>query len=448
MVADFVGTGRAIRTSVPYNRPDPDRLACERSDAADVRYRSLHHTLAAALALAVALGALQTPLSAIAAEGDIIGSEAVLQVGPLAEVAPEVTMPAGILRTRDGRTLWSRSADTERAMASTTKIMTALVVLDRADLDDTVTVSARAADVGEAEVDLVVGQKITVGELLEATVVRSANDGAYALAEHIAGSVEGFVDLMNEKAVDLGLVHTSFANPHGLDAPGHYTSAEDLVTLATLAMADPRFAGFVSQSSVTVLGENGLKRYDNSNKLLGTYEGADGVKTGWTNKAGYCVVASATREEIGLIAVVLGTDDENERFDEARVLLDWGFEHYAIRQIATAETTAALVPVADYLDRTVAAVVAEDAATPVFDLEGEVTTSIDYVGDVEAPVRAGQRLGTLTVLQGDRLLGQVPLVAAEAVEPPDLWSGVKIWFTRIWRGVFGGPLMATAVPLM
>lgn len=404
--------------------------------------------LCVALLASVVSGVLPGPGVACAAEGDVIGSQAVGTSGALFEAAPVVSMPAGVLRTKDGRTLWSRQAQDERAMASTTKIMTALVVLDNADLSEAVTVSARAAGVGEAEVDLVAGQTLTVGELLEATLVRSANDGAFALAEHVAGSVEEFVTLMNEKAAGLGLAHTSFANPHGLDAPGHYTSAEDLATLASIAMADPRFAGIVSKASVTVAGAGGLKRYDNSNKLLGSYEGADGVKTGWTNKAGYCVVASATRDQVGLIAVVLGTDDENERFSEARALLDWGFEHYAVTTVATAETTAALIPVTDYLDRSVAAVVAEDSAVPVFDLEGDISSSVDVVDDVDAPVAAGQRLGTLTIVQGDRLLVQVPLVAGEAVETPDAWSGVKIWFTRIWRSVFGGPLMASAEALM
>ncbi len=405
-------------------------------------------TLSTALLLSALLGSAHASVPAYGAEGDVIGSTPVVAGDPLAEATPAVTMPSGLLRTRDGRTLWSRNAQDERAMASTTKIMTALVVLDGADPSETVTVSARASGVGEAEVDLVTGQSITVGELLEATLVRSGNDAAYALAEHVGGSVEGFVALMNAKASALGLAHTSFANPHGLDEPGHYTSAEDLATLATIAMADPRFADIVSLPSVTVLGQYGLKRYDNSNKLLGTYEGADGIKTGWTNKAGYCVVASATRGDVGLVAVVLGARDENERFDEARTLLDWGFEHYAVREVAAAETTAALIPVTDYLDRRVAAVVAEDSLVPVFDLEGEVTSTIDFVREVEAPVVAGQRLGTLTVVQGDRLLAQVPLVSANAIERPDAWSRVKIWSTRVWRSVFGGQLMATAVPLM
>ncbi len=420
----------------------------ERSDAAPVRYRVVRLTVSAIIVSCLVIGPLGPVREAVAAPGDFLGTQTVSSEAAGSDLSPEVTMPAGIIRTRDGRTLWSRGADDERAMASTTKIMTALVVLDHAEPEEIVTVSARAAGVGEAEVDLVPGQKLSVGELLEATLVRSANDAAFALAEHVGGSVEGFVDMMNQKAADLGLVHSSFANPHGLDAPGHYTSAADLATLAGIAMADSRFAEIVSQESVSVTGANGLKKYENSNKLLRTYEGADGVKTGWTNKAGYCVVASAVRDEIGFVVVVLGTKGENERFDEARTLLDWGFEHYRSVRVASADTTAALVPVADYLDESVVAVVAEDASAPVFDLDGDITSKIDFVGSVEAPVQAGQRLGTLTVTQGERLLAQVPLVASASVESPDLWSRVKIWFTRVWRSVFGGSLQAQPVSLL
>lgn len=410
------------------------------------RTRTLVIPLVSALLSVVCLAA--QPFHAAAAEGDIIGSQVVGTSGALQGESPDVTMPSGILRTRDGRTLWSRDAQDERAMASTTKIMTALVVLEHTAPSDVVTISTRAADVGEAEVDLVAGQTLTVSELLEAMLVRSANDAAYALAEHVGGSVEGFVAMMNEKAASLGLSHSEFANPHGLDEPGHHTSAEDLATLASIALADEEFAAVVSQASVTVMGADGSKRYDNSNKLLGTYAGADGVKTGWTNQAGYCLVASAMREEVGLIAVVLGTEDEDDRFDQARTLLDWGFEHYAVRHVATAETTAALIPVTDYLDRTVTAVVSQDAAVPVFDLDGEVSATIEYVSEVTAPVEAGQHLGTLTVAQGDRLLAQVPLVASEPVDRPDVWSRVRIWSTRVWRSVFGGPVMAAATSLM
>jgi D-alanyl-D-alanine carboxypeptidase (penicillin-binding protein 5/6) len=383
------------------------------------------------------------------AEDETVGYTTIAQDPTLSAVAPEVTMPSGILRTMDGRTLWSRDPDAQRAMASTTKIMTALVVLEHAEMSDVVTVSRDAAGVGEAEIDLRPGQEITVGMLLEGMLVRSGNDAAIALAEHVGGSLDGFAVMMNQKAADLGLSHSSFVNPHGLDEPGHYSSAQDLATLSTLAMSDPRFAEMVSQPSVMVDdGQGGAKLYESSNKLLGTYEGANGVKTGWTNKAGYCLVASAQRDDIGLVAVVLGTDSEDERFDEARVLLDWGYEHYRPIEVAAAETTAALVPVTDYLDRTVPAVVGESVTVPVFDLDGEISASADVVQEVEAPVLAGQRLGTLTVRQGERLLAQVPIVAVRDVAAPDTWERIEIWFTRIWRSVFGGQLQAPAVPLV
>lgn len=413
----------------------------------------MHHTPGAYLRaipaiIALSLAAVSVIVCGPAVAQDLVGGAPVSGDPALSALVPGVSMPSGVLRTTDGRTLWERSAAAERAMASTTKVMTALVVLDNAELTDTVTVSAAAAAVGEAEVGLVAGETYTVQQLLEATLVHSGNDAAFALAEYVAGDEAAFVALMNEKATQLGLAHTAYTNPHGLDEAGHFTSAADLATLSTVAMADPRFAAIVSMPKVNVRAGGALKSFDSSNKLLGTYEGANGIKTGWTNDAGYCLVASAQRGNVGFIAVVLGTTTENERFEEARALLDWGFAHYTETQVATSEATAALVPVSDYLDRTVTARVAEDAVVPVFDLDGEIVTRVDMVSEVDAPVAAGQRLGTLTVVQGERLLAQVPIVAAADVAAPDAWEAVGIWFTRLWRTVFGGELRAPAVPVM
>lgn len=422
------------------------------TDPARTESRVSAHACAqrALVSLSLAIALLVAPSAwASSAETDRIGGLSVAGDPALASVTPEVSIPAGVLWTGDGRPLWERDADARRAMASTTKLMTALVVLDSADLEEVVTVSRRAASVGEAGVELVAGQKMTVREMLEATLVRSGNDAAFALAEHVAGSVEAFVQRMNDKAAELGLDDTAFDNPHGLDAVGHYTSASDLATLATVVMADERFAAMVTQPSVSVRGTGGsVKVYENSNKLLDSYAGATGVKTGWTSKAGYCVVASAEREEVGLIAVVLGAASEDDRFDQARTLLDWGFDHYALTPVSSAEETAALVSVTDYLDRTVAARVAQTVSVPVFDLDGEVTSRIDVIEEVVAPVVAGQRLGTLTVVQGDRLLAQVALVAAADVPAPDLWESIGIWFTRLWRTLFGGERVAEPVFVM
>lgn len=405
--------------------------------------RCMHALMIAVLALSATLFFAPSATAIERVGGIDVGGEAAL-----AAAAPEVAMPAGVLRTGDGRTLWERDPDVERAMASTTKIMTALVVLDHADPAERVTVSVKAAGVGEAGVGIVAGETYTVRQLLEAMLVHSGNDAAFALAEHVGRDESGFVALMNQKAAALGLSHTAFTNPHGLDEPGHHTSAADLATLSTVAMADPRFAEIVTMPRITVTAGGRSTVFENSNKLLGTYDGANGIKTGWTDDAGYCLVASARRGAISFVAVVLGTASEDDRFEQAREVLDWGFTHYAETQIATAETTAALVPVSDYLDRTVTAVVAEDAAIPVFDLDGEVISRVDMLGEVEAPVVAGQRLGTLTVVQGDRLLAQVPVVASADVPAPGAWETVGIWFTRVWRTVFGGELMAAPVPVM
>jgi len=405
------------------------------------------HTLRALIiALLVAVLSVASPVTAVSLES--IGGISLAENSELVGAAPAVPMPAGVLRTSDGRTLWEREPHEERAMASITKIMTALVVLDNADLSASVAISPQAAAVKESGVDLVAGEHFTVQQLLEATLIPSANDAAYALAEHVAGSEDAFVGLMNQKAAELGLERSAFTNPHGLDEPGHYTCAGDIATLISVAMADPRFAEIVAKPSITWTSGGVSKVYESSNELLGEYEGMLGGKTGFTNQAGYSVVLEAERQGVGLIAVVLGGTSEDDRFEQARTLLDWGFEHYAITEVASGETTAGLVPVTDYLDRTVTAEVAEDALVPVFDLDGEVTSRLDLVSEIDAPVKAGDRLGTLTVVQGTRLLAQVPVVAAADVPEPDTWDSVGIWFTRVWRTMFGGELQATPVRVM
>ena len=364
---------------------------------------------------------------------------------PVVEL-PDLSMPAGMLVTADGRELWAREAEQQRAMASTTKIMTAVVVLESAELDEPVKISAGAASTGESAAGIRAGDTMTVGQLLEAMLVKSGNDAAVALAEHVAGGEESFVGRMNQKAAELDLQHTHFTNPHGLDASEHYTTASDLATLARYAMRFDEFARVVGLEETTVNGSNGSTTLQNSNELIGSYPGATGIKTGWTNKAGYCLAAAAERDGVELTAVVLGTDSEDLRFIEARRLLDWGFEHYSMRTVAEDNDTAGVVAVSDYLDRTVLAVIAEDAEFAVFDIDGEIVSRIDLSNEVKAPVVSGDRLGTLTVTQDDLLLGQVPIVSAYDVDKPGLFARARIAVVRAWRFVFGGPMTAeTAV---
>lgn len=242
--------------------------------------------------------------------------------------APFPTAPSWVLYdVGAGATIASRGADEERAMASVTKIMTGLLVVERADFTDEVTISAAAAATGEKEIDLVAGETVSVEDLFKALMVHSANDAATALAEHIAGSLAGFVDLMNERADSLGLSHTSFANPHGLDATNHYTTANDLLTMTREAMQHEEFAEAVRlQSFAFPPDPDGNPRIaQTTNLMLADYPGMLGVKTGFTNRALLTFVAAAERDGRQVIAVVLGSDGQRAHFADARLLLDYAF---------------------------------------------------------------------------------------------------------------------------
>lgn len=255
--------------------------------------------------------------------------------GVAATTAPDVSAQSWILYDADaGVTLGSRAADDERAMASTTKMMTAYLALKYGDLDDPVTVSQRAADVGEAEVGLLAGETIPLRLLVSALVVRSANDAAMAVAEHISGSVEDFVDLMNDEAAALGLSHTHFANPHGLDADGHYSSARDLLTLGLAAMAFPEYREMaLTETKAFPDAPDGTKRQITStNRLLEEYPGTIGVKTGYTNRALLVMVAAAEQDGRTLFTVVMGSEGAGGHFVDAATLMDWGFDHF--REVA------------------------------------------------------------------------------------------------------------------
>jgi D-alanyl-D-alanine carboxypeptidase (penicillin-binding protein 5/6) len=370
-------------------------------------------------------------------DGDLVGGVAVGAQGALRSAAPDLYIPSGQLATMDGRELWSRDAGARRAMASTTKIMTAVVVLENASLDDLVTVDRPASTVGESGMGLRRGETLSVRRLLEGLLIQSGNDAAVALAEHVAGSVDAFVEMMNAKAKRLDLVNTHYLNPHGLDVPGHYTSAEDLTALSRYAMRDPEFRRIVGTFSTRVVTPKYTHQLTSTNLMLRIYDGATGVKTGWTDEAGYCIVVSARRGDVELVATVLGAASEQGRFGQATRLLDWGFSHYTVTPIATAGERTGNVRVSDYVERTVPSETAETTSVAVLDLAGPVRRRIDLKPEVSAPVVKGQRIGTMTVFQGDRLLAQIPVVAAKDVPAPTFWQSVGFFFIRLWRGIFG-----------
>lgn len=246
---------------------------------------------------------------------------------------PEVTAAAWILYdASSGTVLASHQATQARPMASTTKIMTALVALENADPSEIVTISQNAADTGEREIDLFAGEQLPLGALIKAALIHSANDAATAIAEHVGGTVSGFVDMMNRRAQELGLTETHFANPHGLDAPDHYSSARDLMEMAEVAMEHRLFRDAV-RSRILVFPDapdGSIRRGQATNLMLHDYEGMAGVKTGFTSRALLTMVAAAERDGRLLYAVVLGSDGRRAHFSDVQVLFDWAFESLGI----------------------------------------------------------------------------------------------------------------------
>lgn len=269
------------------------------------------------VALALAIGLLPPP-------GGV-------PVAPDATRPPRLTAEAWILVDVDsGVVLAESNADEIRPMASVTKIMTAMVVVDHVALDDRVRISPEAAAVGESEIGLVTGEVWTVDALLNALLIRSGNDAAVALAEHVAGSIPAFADLMNEKATALGLENTSFRNPHGLDEEGHHTTARELSEIAMAALDYPELRKIMATRLISFRPDpSGIARdAENTNKLLGVYPGVTGMKTGYTGKAGRVLVSLHERNGRTLIGVVMGSDDH---FDDSRRLLDWGHHLITVR---------------------------------------------------------------------------------------------------------------------
>lgn len=244
-------------------------------------------------------------------------------------VPPQVQAGSAILVDMDnGRVIFSKNADAERAMASITKIMTALLALETLPLDQEVTVSTRAASVGKQWLGLEAGDRLTVEQLLYAVLLRSGNNAALALAEAASGTVEDFVARMNQRAEELGLTRTQYVNPHGLDAAGHHSSAADVAALARVAMQDEVFRRIVATMDYSILvpGAETPLVFNNRNELLGSVSWVTGIKTGETSAAGCCLVGSGTRDGHSVISVVMGEPDWDVTWADSLALMEFGFE--------------------------------------------------------------------------------------------------------------------------
>ena len=317
--------------------------------------------------------------------------------------APAVDVPAALLMEKEtGTVLYEENAHDRREPASVTKVMTILLVMEAIDsgrlsYDDTVTVSAHAASMGGSQTWMKENEQMTVRDMLKAVAVVSANDGSVALAEHLAGSEESFVAMMNQRAAELGMADTSFVNCTGLPAAGHLTSAYDIALMSReLILNHPDIRQFTTIWMDTI--RNGAFQLSNTNKLVRFYEGATGLKTGSTDAAGYCLSATAERDGIEFIAVVMGGETSDKRFESAKSLLNFGFANYTLMDVYPSQ---ALPPVDVLLgdQATVQPVLANPSRILIDKADQDkVTTQLTLASDVEAPVEAGQKLGTMTVL--------------------------------------------------
>lgn len=332
------------------------------------------------------------------------------------------TLPARsavLMEQESGRILFEKNADEQLPPASITKVMTLLLVMEaieenRIALTDMVTCSAHASSMGGSQIWFKEGEQLSVDDLLKATCIASANDASVALAEHVAGSEDAFVDMMNRRAAELAMTNTVFMNTTGLDAPGHLSTARDIAIMSRELLRHERIVEYskVWMSSL----RDGQTQLVNTNKLVRFYNGCTGLKTGTTDGAGSCLSASATRRGMSLVAVTLGSANSADRFSAARGLLDYGFANFTRMELPPAD---GIVPVkvlrgvASQVD--VAAKPPESVIVPAGG-QIKITQEVTLSPEVEAPVEAGQLLGNVKVLVDSELLCEYHLVAEEAVD--------------------------------
>ena len=323
-----------------------------------------------------------------------------------------------VIEASSNRVLFGTNAHKKLPMASTTKIMTALVALENGSLDDEVKVSSNAYGVEGSSMYLHLGETIPLRDLLYGLMLASGNDAAVAIAEHIGGSVEGFVCMMNDKAARLGLVNTHFVTPNGLHDDEHYTTAYDLAIIAAEALRNDTFAEIVSSQYYTSESGSITRYFKNKNKLLWNYEGANGVKTGYTMYAGKCLVFSAERDGMQVVGVTLNSSNI---FSDAKLLMDYAFANYEQKLVVSKDVPVVWVQVEDGEKNLLALYTEQDIIMPVRKgYAGSFMTRIEVPDVCRAPVQKDSAVGYLTVYDEYKHASKVVLVAGETIERPSL----------------------------
>lgn len=350
--------------------------------------------------------------------------------------ADSITAPSAVLmETSTGKILFEKNSHDQRPCASVTKVMTLLLVFEAIDsgklsLDDTITTSEHATSMGGSDIWLEPGETMSTDDMIKATVVASANDAAVALAEHISGSEDAFVENMNKRAKELKMNDTVFKNCNGLDEDGHVTSAYDVAIMSRELMKHEKIFDYTSIWLDNL--RDGKTQIVNTNKLLKTYNGITGLKTGTTNDAGCCMSASAKRGDVSLVAVVLGCKTGKERFSDAAALLDFGFANISVKELKLPDDMPLELKVDGGMEKTVK--LNCDSSSKVVVDKGnnvEIKTSIDLSESVTAPIKENQKLGTLTYSIDGKTVKTCDITAADSVEEVSFGSVFGVLFNSL-----------------
>jgi serine-type D-Ala-D-Ala carboxypeptidase (penicillin-binding protein 5/6) len=345
---------------------------------------------------------------------------------------PKISAGAAIvLDTASGRVLYEKNAYTRRSIASTTKIMTAIVALENGNDEEDVIVSKRAAAISGSQVNIKEGKTYKLGDLMVAMMLRSGNDAAIAIAEHVGGSVEVFADMMNRKAAEIGATNTNFVTPHGLDDPQHYSTAYDLALITQYALKNEKFCSIVGTKDSTFEGS----AITNTNEMLSLYPGANGVKTGFTGQAGRCLVTSVTQNNWRIISVVLNCASRPVRAQSSKVILDYAFGNYDRYEYLRKGQEICQIKLNKGFENKISVFSDKDISVPLKQDEVDrVKVAYNIPNKIEAPIKSNSKVGTIDYMLDGKLLVSADIISNSAVERKDFYyyfdSIFKTW-TRL-----------------
>lgn len=317
------------------------------------------------------------------------------------------------------RVLFEKDGYAKAPMASTTKIMTLLVALEYGNMDDIVTISQYAASMPDVQLNMCKDEQYRLGDLVYSLMLESHNDTAVAIAEHVGGSVEGFATLMNEKAQELGAYHTHFVTPNGLDAPEHYTTAYDLALISSYAIENKEFLKIVQTPTYTFYEQSKGRVFtvNNKNRFLNSYEGAIGIKTGFTGNAGYCFAGAVDYEGKHLVSVVLGCGwppHKNYKWQDTAQLMNYGIQEYDWKKVLIPDTSFQKIQVTESVEQEPVTPYVKDLVALLLNKEEEVRFDVQVPKSLAAPVKKDQTVGEVTVYVNDEMYQVVPLYARES----------------------------------